>query len=705
MQRAIALAYCGHCSAFFCFAQPSISKDHALISAARSGDRDAVWLAIASGASVDAVIGGESALTSALSGWHHAIMAWPVQPAGRWGEVLDTLLAAGASPAVMCPYFDSIAYRNVVALGALTAASNISTLVYCLTARKGRGGGSISHHIARSPIAGVSRALFRSRRIDVDPRTLAELATALNFAEGMPQWEANPGFIGDVAMLTKAAIERAAGASELQVISGALARVVAAMGNGARASAFSAAVLAPMDASGLSPLDTACAEGREDVAVWLAAHGGGVETAGSRCAHFAAARGYATMITALAGVGSVSVAAADAHGRTPCDVARGLGLLGQDAAAALRAAGACVASEQSVGDNTLQRCPRARAEALSRGPTGPLYSFDACLHSAAGWHVASPDELHDMGLPRDLFDAPCSTGSRGVNVSSEEIGTETGLPHRREEGRLVLERQLASGRWCPVDVLPASALAPTPSAQQALATDYLDLGRPFLVAGAVDPVTGVRCYEPGSACDVGPLAPLSRAALTGECGELEVAWGEIPLAEAYGRRGMRSPMGEFLHRQMGPRPDATHAQLRAPPYIFDTEILRLPRARRLRDAAAPLHSALVGRTSALPPAREQFGAGPPLSGAPPHFHRAAVNVLLAGVKLWAVWPPGAAAFADGSALAFWRSFLRSARSDSDPAGAAACFLFLQGPGDAVYLPPHWGHATLNLADSVGVALE
>jgi hypothetical protein len=33
------------------------------------------------------------------------------------------------------------------------------------------------------------------------------------------------------------------------------------------------------------------------------------------------------------------------------------------------------------------------------------------------------------------------------------------------------------------------------------------------------------------------------------------------------------------------------------------------------------------------------------------------------------------------------------------------YLFLQGPGEAVVLPALWGHAVLNLADSVGVAFE
>ena len=42
---------------------------------------------------------------------------------------------------------------------------------------------------------------------------------------------------------------------------------------------------------------------------------------------------------------------------------------------------------------------------------------------------------------------------------------------------------------------------------------------------------------------------------------------------------------------------------------------------------------------------------------------------------------------------------------TDAGAGAPHYLFLQGPGDAVYLPALWGHAVLNLADSVGVSLE
>jgi len=37
--------------------------------------------------------------------------------------------------------------------------------------------------------------------------------------------------------------------------------------------------------------------------------------------------------------------------------------------------------------------------------------------------------------------------------------------------------------------------------------------------------------------------------------------------------------------------------------------------------------------------------------------------------------------------------------------ANGVYLTLQWPGDIVVVPTHWAHATLNLADSIAVALE
>ena len=113
-----------------------------------------------------------------------------------------------------------------------------------------------------------------------------------------------------------------------------------------------------------------------------------------------------------------------------------------------------------------------------------------------------------------------------------------------------------------------------------------------------------------------------------------------------------------------------------------------------------------------------------LSGSQPHFHGNAWNGLVYGLKLWLIFSPQHAFFSNMTALE-WFLLQRadfqpcscvaadsSAVADNSTialpvanAGSCTVFSVLQRPGDIVYVPSQWGHAVLNLADSLGVALE
>jgi hypothetical protein len=86
----------------------------------------------------------------------------------------------------------------------------------------------------------------------------------------------------------------------------------------------------------------------------------------------------------------------------------------------------------------------------------------------------------------------------------------------------------------------------------------------------------------------------------------------------------------------------------------------------------------------------------------PHFHPDAANVLVFGLKLWLVWAPQDAAFSGSHARDFFREWLRS---EGPAAGETPTIAFLQEPGDLVFVPAHFGHAILNLADSLALAVE
>lgn len=103
--------------------------------------------------------------------------------------------------------------------------------------------------------------------------------------------------------------------------------------------------------------------------------------------------------------------------------------------------------------------------------------------------------------------------------------------------------------------------------------------------------------------------------------------------------------------------------------------------------------ALVRAASASPsaPWRMQLFLGPPLSGAPPHSHGPAFNVLVFGRKQWHLSPPAEDSYSRESPL---RGSLR-------PAGCS----LMQRAGEVLFVPRHWTHQVLNLEESAGLAVE
>ena len=62
------------------------------------------------------------------------------------------------------------------------------------------------------------------------------------------------------------------------------------------------------------------------------------------------------------------------------------------------------------------------------------------------------------------------------------------------------------------------------------------------------------------------------------------------------------------------------------------------------------------------------------SGAPPHYHAHALNMLVAGKKRWLLWPPSVALYGKRPAATYL---------SNPPADAIQC---VQKPGDALFVP-------------------
>ena len=85
------------------------------------------------------------------------------------------------------------------------------------------------------------------------------------------------------------------------------------------------------------------------------------------------------------------------------------------------------------------------------------------------------------------------------------------------------------------------------------------------------------------------------------------------------------------------------------------------------------------------------------SGNPCHYHQQTWNALVAGRKLWTLHPPNATFYSE---LHPRRWLGKAARHADASGGALQCE---QRPGDVLFVPKLWGHCTLNLGETVGVA--
>ena len=159
--------------------------------------------------------------------------------------------------------------------------------------------------------------------------------------------------------------------------------------------------------------------------------------------------------------------------------------------------------------------------------------------------------------------------------------------------------------------------------------------------------------------------------------------------------------------------DSFHQAGPTPAYVFDGNVLESSEA--LASNAPPL-KLLSNHHVYL----RQFILGPRNSGSPPHFHGQALNSLIYGIKQWFFWPPSSAFFSFKHVSAWknevcvrWclltflvgsRVFLTTPQYDKIqfPPTSLTC---LQFPGDTIYIPENWGHAVVNMEDSIAVASE
>jgi hypothetical protein len=177
-------------------------------------------------------------------------------------------------------------------------------------------------------------------------------------------------------------------------------------------------------------------------------------------------------------------------------------------------------------------------------------------------------------------------------------------------------------------------------------------------------------------------------------GSQEVTVGRIPYGGIYGLEMRAMPLSQYM-RVIDDVSMAPGRYGSAAPYLFNSKDYLPWLDNDIKPSPTVLRRLSFGDQ---PPeiVQQQFYLGPPESGAPVHLHNDAVNYLFYGRKRWFLYPPGAAEWSIQPAA----DFLEKTRVEQ-----RAPIECVQHSGDMLYVPKGWGHSTINIEASIGVAYE
>ena len=180
-------------------------------------------------------------------------------------------------------------------------------------------------------------------------------------------------------------------------------------------------------------------------------------------------------------------------------------------------------------------------------------------------------------------------------------------------------------------------------------------------------------------------------------GDLVFKTGAIGYASALGK-----PMPEMTVREYVSYMESTEQEYNNTLYIFQNDIIGThPQLGDDFDVFPPIVQAIpeaVGFQGAGVKSGVQFYLGPKDTGAQPHTHAHAWNMMAYGRKLWYMWNPAQAFYTTMPIRPYMDAVISKLPAEEQP---ITC---VQEAGDFVYVPAAWGHTALNLEDSIGIAI-
>ncbi len=189
----------------------------------------------------------------------------------------------------------------------------------------------------------------------------------------------------------------------------------------------------------------------------------------------------------------------------------------------------------------------------------------------------------------------------------------------------------------------------------------------------------------------------SRDEFLGRYGALKTTVSKVPYGDVYGERSIRMSLQDFVRHHMGKDFISASGQQKnasIPSYVFDGGYLWHSQFEPLIRQPSFL-AGIIKR-----PELKQFALGARGSGAQPHFHQQTWNTLIYGRKRWYFEPPPNGPFYFKPSLSFFRETILSKKVGK----TTGCYEHIQHSGETIYVPEMYSHATLNLDDSLGVAM-
>lgn len=217
--------------------------------------------------------------------------------------------------------------------------------------------------------------------------------------------------------------------------------------------------------------------------------------------------------------------------------------------------------------------------------------------------------------------------------------------------------------------------------------DFVSVSRPAIFRGAAANMTALTDWTPGFLSSV-----------TGSAGPAAVQASTVPYGNMDGVAIEQMALRDYINEMLAAEPFLPHDNVEAPPpYVFDSldELGYLQHVELGEGKAEFYNVSMVSLTQAL---RTQLILGPPGTGSPPHFHTSAINIGVAGRKRWFLFPPSERIWS-AKPVSAWL------KDDCAMSGRGAPLEVIQGPGDIIYVPENYGHAVINLDDTLAVAIE